>query len=77
MASIPGQGACLGCGFDSQPRLIQEATDPCFSLASMSLPSSLSKSNEKMSSGEDFKNRVVAIPNIGYEMAKPIASGNM
>ena len=54
--SIPGQGTYLGCSFDPQLGLEQEATDPCFSLTSMflSLPSSLSKTNEDIFLGEDF-----------------------
>ena len=43
---IPSQGTYLGCRFDPQSGSIQEATNPHFSL---------SKSNEKMSSGEDLK----------------------
>ena len=34
---IPGQGTCLGCGFDSQSQHIQEATHRCFFLILMLL----------------------------------------
>ena len=40
--SIPGQGTCLGCGFNPQLEHIQEATDPCLSLSSMFLSLSVS-----------------------------------
>ena len=38
---IPGQGTCLGYGFDPQSGYVQEAADQCFSLMSMSLSLSL------------------------------------
>ena len=47
--SIPGQGACLGCGFSPQSGRTQEASNRCFSLTSIFLslfyflPSPLSK----------------------------------
>ena len=44
VASIPSQGLYPGCGFDAQSRCVWEATNQCFFL---SLPSSLSKGNEK------------------------------
>ena len=52
---IPSEDTCLNGQFGPQPRCVQEATNQCFSLTSMflSLPSSLSKTKEKMSLGED------------------------
>ena len=49
---VPGWGTYLGCGFD--PSLVREATHRRFSLTSvfLSLPSSVSERNEKMSLGE-------------------------
>ena len=44
--SIPGQGTCLDCGFDSLLGYIQEATDQCFCFTLfLSLPS-LSNENK-------------------------------
>ena len=37
--SIPGQGTCLGRKFGPQSGRVQKATDQCFSLTSMFLPS--------------------------------------
>ena len=41
VGSILGQGTYLGCGFDPWSRPVGEATNQCFSLASMSLSCSL------------------------------------
>ena len=40
VGSIPGQGTCLGCGFEIPLECVLEATNQCFFL---SPPSSLSK----------------------------------
>ena len=61
--SIPDQDTCPGCGFNPQSGHYKKAIDQCFSLTlnvsfSLSpLPFSLSKNNEKMSSGEDLKKK--------------------
>lgn len=49
----------LGCVINHRPRYVWEAPDRCSSLTSifLSLPSSLSKINENMSLGEDFKRK--------------------
>ena len=53
--SIPGQGTTLQCGFSPQLGCIRKAADQCFSLTLMffSIPSSVSRRNEKIPSGED------------------------
>ena len=57
VGSIPGQGACLGCGFSPWWGHVQEATNGCFShqCLSPSHPPSLSLSLQSISmpSGED------------------------
>ena len=66
--SIPSHGTCLGCGFNSQSVGIQSGCLPIQLKGNQSvllshtdvfsLPSSLSKSNEKnMSSSKDFKKK--------------------
>ena len=58
LASSPGQGIYLGCGFDPQMGHVPEAIDRCFSLSFsllISLLLSLSLKLINISSGEDFK----------------------
>ena len=68
---------------DPQSGRVRQATRCCFSLTQMflSLPSSFSKSNKKMSSGEDYKkeeevsitlNQMVPIPQ-GFLVGKALA----
>ena len=44
---IPDQGAHLGCGFNSPSRCVQEVTKLCFSLISMFLSVSPSRSKNQ------------------------------
>ena len=66
----PGQGTYLGYSFNAWSGCIWEATNQCFSLASIfhSLPSCLSKSNEKVSSGEVKNNKKVDIDAVEYNI---------
>ena len=53
VGSIPGQGTCLGCGFDLGSGCVREATNRCFCF---SWPPSL-KSIKTISSDEDYTKR--------------------